>query len=182
VVAVAVDAGRREDLGHSVEELEGGEAECGAASQVGLREEVEDLVGSVAYEMEPLECERGSGAVAEEPFEAGAVGGLDTNAPVQAEPTAVIPAEHVLGLVGLQEAVAAKMSEDPGADRVLEVFQELVGEGGGFVEAEVGFRMGGLRFRVILDPFEEPIDDDDVKVEVRIEAGAEAVQKTDRAH
>jgi len=34
------------------------------------------------------------------------------------------------------------MSQDPGADRVLEVLQKLVGEGCGFVEVEVGIEAG----------------------------------------
>ena len=77
----------------------------------------------------------------------------------------MIPGEHVLGFVRLQEAVAAsraalvvmarsapkantarpsneaelssmKMSKDPGTDRVLEALQEFGGEGGGFVKTE----------------------------------------------
>ncbi len=86
MVAVTVEARWGEDLGHSVEELEGGEAKGGAAGQVGVGQEVEDLVGSVADEVEPLEGERGSGAVPDKAFEAGAVGGLDADAPIEAEP------------------------------------------------------------------------------------------------
>jgi hypothetical protein len=90
----------------------------------------------------------------------------------------VIPAEHVLRVVGLQEAVAAKVAEDPASDRVLETLQELIVEGGGFVEAEVGFWMGGTRIRVSLDLLEEPVHYAQMEMVVRIEAGAEAVEKT----
>ena len=147
MVAVAVDAGWGEDFGEAVQELQGREAQRGAAGGVGLRQEVEDLVGAAVDEVKPFEGEGRPGAIADEPLEACAVGGLDADAGVQAEPTPVIPGEHVLGVVGLQEAVAAKVPEDPFSDRVLEVLQELVGEGSGFVEAEVGFWMGW-----ILDP------------------------------
>jgi hypothetical protein len=54
----------------------------------------------------------------------------------------VIPAEHILGLVGFQEAVAGHVPEDPFSHEVLEALQEFVGEGGGFVEAEAGFWIG----------------------------------------
>jgi hypothetical protein len=63
-----------------------------------------------------------------------------------------------------------KVSQDPGTDRVLEAFQELVGEAGGFVEAEAGFRIGWILMRVILDSLEESIHDDEMKVKMWIEA------------
>ncbi len=40
------------------------------------------------------------------------------------------------GLVGFQEAVATKMSQDPGTDGMLEALQGLVGVSCGFVEGE----------------------------------------------
>jgi hypothetical protein len=61
VVAVAVEVGWGEDRGQPVQELESREREGGTAGGVGVGEEVEDLVGSVAYKMEPLECEGGPG-------------------------------------------------------------------------------------------------------------------------
>jgi hypothetical protein len=142
MVAVAMDTGRRKDRGQAVQELESGEAERGPASQVRPWQEVEDLVGTVADQVESVEGEGGPGAVSDEPLEAGAVRGLDADAGVEAEPATVIPAEHVLGLVGLQEAVATKVAEHPTSHGVLKALQELVGEGGGFVEAEAGFRIG----------------------------------------
>jgi hypothetical protein len=74
----------------------------------------------------------------------------------------VLPGEHVFGVVGLQEAAAAKVAEDPGAKGVLETLQELVGEGGGFVETDLGFRIGWVSIRIILawtDRLEEPVHD-----------------------
>jgi hypothetical protein len=75
-----------------------------------------------------------------------------------------------------------KVSQDPGTDRVLEAFQELVGEAGGFVEAEAGFRIGWILMRVILDSLEESIHDDEMKVKMWIEAWAEAVEKAHGTH
>jgi hypothetical protein len=182
VVAVAVDAGRGEDRGQAVQELESGETEGGAARGVGLGQEVEDLVGAADDEVEPFERKRRPGAIPDEALQSSPVGGLDADAGVQAKPATVIPGEHVFGVVGLQEAVALNMPQDPGADRVLEALQELAGEGRGFVETEVGFWMGGTRIGISLDLLEEPIHDAEVVVKMRIETRAEAMQEADRAH
>ena len=92
----------------------------------------------------------------------------------------MIPGEHVLGFVRLQEAVAAsraalvvmarsapkantarpsneaelssmKMSKDPGTDRVLEALQEFGGEGGGFVKTEAVGGIGWILVGITLD-------------------------------
>ncbi len=179
MVTVTVDPRRWKDLGEAVKELEGREAEAGAAGQVGLREEIEDLVGAVADEVESVEGEGGPGTVADEAFEAGTVGGLNADAGVQTEPPAVLPGEHILGFVGLQEPVAVAMPQDPGADRVLEALQDLGGEGRGFVKTEVGGGIGWVLSRVTLNLFEKSIDHAQMIMEVWIEGGAEAMQKAD---
>ena len=117
VVTVPVDAGRGEDRGQAVQELESGETEGGAARRIGPRQEI---------------------------------------------------AEHVLGFVGLQEVAADHVAEDPFSHRVLQALEELMGEGGGFVEARAGFWIGRILIRVILDPMEEPIHDAQVVVVVRL--------------
>jgi hypothetical protein len=114
--------------------------------------------------VEPFQGERGPGAVADEPLQSGPVGGLDADTGVQAKPAAVIPGQHVLGVVGFQEAVAAKVSQHPLSYRVLESFQELGCEGGGFLEAEAGFWIGWILIRFILDPLEEPVQDAQVEM------------------
>ena len=177
MVTVAVEAGWREDLGQAVQELESRETEGGAAGQVGPREDVEDLVGTVADQVEAFEGEGGPGAVANESFEAGAVCGLDTNAGVETETAAVIPGEHILGLVGFQEPVTAEVPQHPFSDGLLEALQELGGEGCGFVEAEAGVRVGRARIRVILERLDEPVHNAQMEMEVGIEAGAEAMEE-----
>ena len=121
-----------------VQELESREPEGGTARGIGPREQIEDLVGAVADQVETVEGERGPGAIPDEPFEASSVGGLDADAGalphamhalrggpgVEAKPAAVIPGQHVFGLVGLEESVAAVMPQDPEADRVLEALQD----------------------------------------------------------
>ena len=169
MVAVARDAGWGEDFGQAVEELEGRETDSSAAGEVGPREDVEDLVGTAIDEMEAFEGEGSPGTIADQALESDPVGGLDPNAGVEAEPTTVIPAEHVLSVVGFQEAVAAKVAEDPASDRVLETLQELMGEGGGFVEAKACLWMRRILSRVPLNLLEESVHDAKVEVEVRVQ-------------
>ena len=180
VVAVAMNPGWGKDGGETIQKLEGREAERGAAREIRSREDGEHLVGAATDEVKPLESEGGPGTVADQALEAGSVMALDTDAGVEAKTTAVIPAEHILGFVGFEEAMATKMAEDSFAYRVLEALQELGRESGGFVEAEVVGRVGGIRFRI--DPLKESIDDGQVEVEMGIETGAEAVQEAHSAH
>ncbi len=42
----------------------------------------------------------------------------------------MIPAEHVLGVMGLKQPLAANVTKDPLSDRMLEALQELGSEGG----------------------------------------------------
>jgi hypothetical protein len=140
------------------------------------------LVGTTADQVKTVESERGPRTVADQPFEAFAVGGLDPDAGVEAEAATVLPVEHVLGLVSFQEAVAASVPQHPLSDRVLEASQELGGEAGGLVKTEAEFWMGRILNRVPLDLLEEPIDHAHVVMEMGIEAGAEAVQEADCAH
>jgi hypothetical protein len=82
----------------------------------------------------------------------------------------VIPVEHILGVVGLHEAVAAEVAEDPFSHRVLKALHERVGEGCGFVEAEAGCWIGRILIRVILNLLEKPVHDAQMEVKMRIEA------------
>jgi hypothetical protein len=132
--------------------------------------------------VEPFESEGRPGTIANEPLEPLSVGGLDTDAGVQAESTAMIPAEHILSVVEFQEAVAGKVAEDSLSDGVLEALQESVGEGGGFVEAEAGLWIGRILTGVILDSLEQTVHDAQVEMVVRVQRRAEAMQEADRAH
>jgi hypothetical protein len=182
MVSVAVDSGWGEDRGEAVQELEGRETEGGPAGQVRPWEQVEDLVGAAIDEVEVVESEGGPGTIPDQSFEARAVGGLNPDAPVHTEPSAVIPVEHILGLVGLQEAVASEVAEHSLSDGVLEVHPELGGEGGGFVETEADFRIGGALIGAILDPLEEPVYNTQMEMVVRVQRRAEAMQEADGAH
>ena len=86
-----------------------------------------------------------------------------------------LPGEHVLGGMGFQQAVAAKVTKDPLADGVLEAIQELGRETGGFVEAEAT----GLGFGVLIHfgDLEQAVHHTEVEMIVGAEGGAEAVEE-----
>jgi hypothetical protein len=100
-------------------QIQGREAQGGPAGGIGFRQEVENLVGAAINEVETIESEGRPGTIPNEPFQSLPVGGFDADAPVQAKTATVLPAQHILGVVGLQEAVAPKMAQDPLSDRVL---------------------------------------------------------------
>jgi hypothetical protein len=118
-----MNPGWGKDGGETVEELEGGEAERGAAREIRGREDVEHLVGTSTDEVKAAQGERRPGAVADQALEAGSVMGLDVNAGVEAKTTTVIPGQHIVGFVGLQKTLAPNVAEYPGADGVLEAVE-----------------------------------------------------------
>jgi hypothetical protein len=115
-----MDSGRGKDGGETIQELESREAQRGPTGGIGFRQDVENLVRAIADQVEPFESKRWSGTIPNQPFQPLPVGGLDADAGVEAEPTPVIPGEHVLGVVGFQEAVTDPVAEDPFSHRVLE--------------------------------------------------------------
>ena len=107
MVTVAVDAGWGEDFGQPVQELEGREPNSSAAGGVRPWEEVKDLVGAVADEVESVESKGPSGTIANQPLEAGPVGGLDADAGVQAEPRRLSTIEDPFGVRRAHEPKAS---------------------------------------------------------------------------
>lgn len=91
----------------------------------------------------------------------------------------LIPGQHVLGVVGLQEALALNVPQHPFSHGVLQALQAFVGESGGLVEAEAGFWIGRILIRVILDLLEKAIDHAQGILEMGVEAGAETMEEAD---
>jgi len=95
-IVMPVTSRRRNQRGEPVEQLERGEGELGLAGGQRLGEAIADvLIGAVPGES--FTGEGGTGAVAQQPFEAGAVRSLDQDGGVQREPAAVAPAGEVGG-------------------------------------------------------------------------------------
>jgi hypothetical protein len=110
MVAVPVDSGWGKDGGEAVQELEGRETERGTAGGIRFGEQVENLVGAAVDEVKTIESKGRPGTITDEAFEPLPVRSLYTDAGIEAEPAAMIPAEHVLSLVGFQESVTAKVA------------------------------------------------------------------------
>jgi hypothetical protein len=91
----------------------------------------------------------------------------------------VIPVEHVFRFVGLKEAMATEVAENPLSHGVLEPFEELGAEAGGFVEVDAtGWCIAlasGLGIRIGTDFLEQTIHHAKVEVVMGIERRAETV-------
>jgi hypothetical protein len=107
VVTVTVDAGRGKDRGQAVQELESGKTKGSAAGGIGLWQDVENLVRATADQVEPFESEGRPGTIANEPLEPLSVGGLDTDAGVQAEPRRLSTIEDPFGVRRAHEPKAS---------------------------------------------------------------------------
>ncbi len=112
MIAVTMDAWRGDEQSESLEELEGGERESGAATQCGMGKTIDDALASgraVPGSLESFEGEGRTGAVAQESFQPSTVVGSDVNRRIDAEPTGGLPAEHVIGDVTFEQTVAVEV-------------------------------------------------------------------------
>jgi hypothetical protein len=121
--------------------------------------------------VEPVQREGGAGTVADQALETGAVMGRDTDRPVEAEASGCSPCAHVGGLSRIEEAVADEEPKHP-------VLNER-GEGASGVGVEPPAAVEGEGALVVA--CEEAVEDDEVQMEMGVEAGAEAVQEGDGA-
>jgi hypothetical protein len=181
VIAVAMDAGRRDEAAERLEEVEGREAEeIGTAGKRPSRP-VEDAgdgdvplplrVGSDPFDLEALQGERGPRTIAQQPFPAGTVGAMNAHSGIETEPAGRVPAEHVFHRGLVQEAATLEETEHAELDGALEGGGMVGGEVGGLVEADCTVRLFA----------EEPVEDHDVEVGVGVQGRAEAVQEGDGA-
>jgi hypothetical protein len=92
---------------------------------------------------------------------------MDADGGVEAEAAAGLPGEHVLHRVLVEEAAALEEAEHAALQRALEAEDVVGGEMGCLVEGDAS----------VVAPGEDAVEDDDVKVEMGIEGGAEAVHE-----
>ncbi|HUF31424.1 MAG TPA: hypothetical protein VMM77_12300, partial [Gemmatimonadaceae bacterium] len=174
VVAVAVNAGRRDQAAQRGEKLEGREGEDSAAVADGSRRGGGAALLArlgVALDAQAFEGERRPGAVPQQPFPAGGVGAVDADGGVQAEAATGLPGEHVLYGVLVEESAALEEAEHALQQRALEAKDVVGKEVGRLVEDDAGVVALG----------EDAVQDDDMEVEVGVEGGAEAVEEGDGA-
>ena len=134
-----MDAWRVKEQGKSLEELEGGERESGAATRCGMGKTIDDALGSgrtVAGSLDPFEGEGRTGTVAQESFQPSSVVGRDVDRGIDAEPTGGLPGEHVIGDVTFEQTVAGEVTEHTMAHGVLELVPVGGREMGGLIELD----------------------------------------------
>ena len=109
---------RRDQPSQAVEELEGGQAERGAAVSGRTRQMVDEAgVGGAQGPvrrgvLQPVKRERGSSTIPEQSLQPGPIMGGDADRAVEAEASGPAPAEHVVGLGAGQQPSAYVESED----------------------------------------------------------------------
>jgi hypothetical protein len=175
VVPVPVHARWGDQAGQGGEELEGGEDQQGTTLRGGTRGLIGDVLdarpdgsrarparGSGGLDAPALELERGACAVAQESLAAGAVVAADADGGVEAEAAGGLPGEHVLHGRLVEEVPAQEEAEHAAAERLLERVQVIGARIAGGVEAHGSVGLLG----------EEPVEDDEVEVEVGVERGA----------
>jgi hypothetical protein len=124
----------------------------------------------LALNPQAVEGERGSGAVAQQPLAASAVGAVNADGGVEAEAAGPLPREHVVDGVLIEEAAALEEAEHPALEDGREGAGVVSREAGSLVEAGLAVDLG-----------EDAVEDHEVEVEVRVEGGAEAVEEGDGA-
>ena len=117
MVAQAVQARRRDQRGQPVEQFERREAQLGAPIGLGLGEAIDEPV--VADLLEPLQRKRRAGAIAQQPFQPGAVGAFDAHRGIQGEAPAVVPAGHVARIGWVERTGAGEPAQHASAHLLL---------------------------------------------------------------
>jgi len=117
--------------------------------------------------MEPFERKGQTCAVPEQPLDARAVLSRDANGGVDAEPSGALPAEHAVSVGFIEQALGAKVPKYTALDDMLEI--EPVGR------RELA---GGMELCApIARSRKHSVEYHEVVVEVRIERGAESMEK-----
>ena len=162
MIAVTVNPGWRNEQSESLEELEGGERESGAATRCGMGKTIDDALASgrtVPGSLHPFEGEGRTGTVAQESFQPSSVVGRDVDRGIDTDPPRGLPSEHVVGDVAFEQTVAVKVTEHAVANGLLELVPVGGREMGGLVELD--------RAQGILA--EHTVDDTDVEMEVSVQ-------------
>jgi hypothetical protein len=151
VVAVPMDAGRWNEPGQALEELEGSEAKHFAAVHIGLREPIHpaSLRRGERLEtgggVEPLQGERPARTVPNKPLKTRSVLGLDPDRCVDGKPAGPLPCAHIRRHGGVQEATAGEPAQDAKLHRAGQGLRVL------------SLRLSGLEAGGLVEP-DSPLD------------------------
>ena len=167
-IAMAVDPRRRHQSGEAIEQLQRRQDLRAVPARTLFGALVEQVLGINC--VQPVEGERWPGAVAQQALTSGTVSGRDAYRGVDGEAAAMLPLPHRLRVIARQQAAAHEHAQHPPAHLRLHL-----GDGGGI---EAG---GGMEDDPARGGVEHAVDDRAVKVQVRIERRAEAVDEGHRA-
>jgi hypothetical protein len=166
---VAVNAWWRDESGQAIEQLEWGQALRGTAAGAWFRGVVDEVLG-IEF-AQPIQSEGRPGAIAQQALTPGTVSGLDAHRAVHGEATAVFPLRHRLRIIARQQPTAHENAQQPPAHLRLHLGNGVGVDPGRDMEDDPA-RGSGV---------EHTVDDDAVKVQMRIECRAEAVDEGDGA-
>jgi len=112
VVAVAVQARRRDQGGEMVDELQRGGGQRSASVALWLRQTIDEPVFVDLFDA--LKGERWACTVAKQPLQSGPVVAGDAHRGVERE-AAVVPSEHVANVIGIEQPVAGEPAQHAAA-------------------------------------------------------------------
>jgi hypothetical protein len=115
--------------------------------------------------LEALEREGRASAIAQQPFQPGALGAFDAERSIQGESAVVVPTRHVARIGGIETASTRKPAQDPSTHPLLHCGAVLGCQRGRL--GELDLPVGTLG--------EHAIDHAAVKVNMRIQRAAEAL-------
>jgi len=138
-----------------------------------LGDVVDQMFGVVLVQM--LEGERRAGTVAQQPFAPGPVGAFDAHRGVEREAAAVCPATHLVTSALLEQAAADAGAQHTPAHVGLHLEHSGRSQRGGCMKHHARRRVRGVGRR------EDRIEDAAVKVQMRVQRRAEAVDEDHRA-
>ena len=166
---MAVDARRRHQGGEAGEQRERGQALRATAAGARFGGVVDEVL-AVEF-AQPVQGERWPGAIAQQPLASGTVSGLDAHRRIDGKATAMRPLPHRLRVIARQQATVREHAQQPPASAGLHVGDGVGVDPGRSMEDDPA-RGSGV---------EHAVDDDAVKMEMRIESGTEAVDEGHRA-
>jgi len=131
---MAVTARRQDQGGEAVEQLEGVELDQGVAVHIGLGQLVDD--GLLADAQQPPLGKGMPGSVSGQPLQtlSVVVGNVDRG--IEGKAAMVVPAEHVVSIVGIEAVVAHQMGQHAFAQRLGQLGDGLCIEVGAVVDAQ----------------------------------------------
>ncbi len=162
MVAVAVQPWRRDQGGEMVDERQRGEGQRGASVTLWLRQTIDDPL--IVDLCDALKGEGRACTVAKQPLQSGPVVAGDAHRGVERE-TAIVPSQHVAGVVGIEQAVAGEPVQHAAADLLFDHGSRLWRQCRGLSELDPAS----------FERLEHPVEDAAVVVQVAIERSTATV-------